>query len=432
MPETVCYRAAWVFPVLGPPIADGVVEVRDSLVVDVYPAAQRSATAGKAIDLNDRIQSDAILLPGLVNAHTHLEFSQLEQPLGEAGGRLTDWIPEVIRWRRSRDESDPNAKAAAIAQGTRESLAAGVANLGEIATAPWSRSLHPTPTPRCTAFLELIAFSDADNQRARDLAFAHLDPEQPRDDRLTYGLSPHAPYTVNLELLEDAVDLSHRTGAPLQMHLAESLEELEYIGAATGPFRDMLERVGVWDEAKAPRGLRPLDYLERLAQASRVVIAHGNYLTPQEIRFLGEHASDMAVAFCPRTHNFFGHGEYPLSTMLADGVTLALGTDSRASNPDLSILAEMRWLADRQLASPTDILRMGALNGAEALGDTLGGAIAPQRRADFALLSSPPMNDPYEALFSAETTVRGLSLSGQWIDGDLCDGYMRDGEASGE
>ena len=128
------------------------------------------------------------------------------------------------------------------------------------------------------------------------------------------------------------------------MHLAESREELEWIHSNSGPFREILGEAGA---ARSREGQRSsiLDYLELLAGASRALVVHGNYLTDEELDFIAARAATMAVVYCPRTHAFFGHQPYPLARMLEMGVPVALGTDSRASNPDLSVLAEMQFVA---------------------------------------------------------------------------------------
>jgi cytosine/adenosine deaminase-related metal-dependent hydrolase len=125
----------------------------------------------------------------------------------------------------------------------------------------------------------------------------------------------------------------------------------------------------MWDAGAIPRGSRPLDYLKLLAEAPRALVIHGNYLGNDEWRFLAAHCHRMSLVYCPRTHSYFAHPRYPLTQLLAAGVTVALGTDSRASNPDLDLLAEMRHVARLYAElNPQEILRMGTLAGAQALG----------------------------------------------------------------
>ncbi len=410
--EAAAFQASWVLPMDAEPIRDGIVEVRAGEIQAVQqPAGYRGPPP---VDLNSLVGSDAILVPGLIKPHTHLEFSSLDQPLGDPNSPITDWTPKVIGWRRERDAHEDGLakKTAATQAGLAESLRHGVVAIGEICTPKWSAEMIDcSPSPAVVAFLELIALQPAQNEPARQLAFDHL-----RDRDRSRGLSPHAPYTVNLELLEDAVDVSERTGAPLQMHLAETQEELEFIATNQGPFREMLERVGVWETADLPVGLSAFRYLERLSKATRCVIAHGNYLKPDEIQFLAEHRDSMAVAFCPRTHAFFGHSNHPLPDLRAAGATLALGTDSRASNPDLSVLAEVKHVANSGLASPREASEMATVGGAAALNLTDLGAIAKGKRSALTVLAAAEQSDsPYDAIVDDQTTVAGMILNGQFL-----------------
>lgn len=424
------YRASWLFPVATPPQRDVYLTIQAGRVVGI---ADRRPD-GAVLDLDERANAPVAILPGLVNAHTHLEFGGLKQPLGAAGESITQWIPQVIAWRRERDATDSqatdskadaltqNAKRAAIEASMRQIHAGGATRIGEIATQPFDSSHYTDPKttdpktssagasdaePRVHAFLELIALAPDQNELSRQAAFTHLDPRtHSGQSAVVPGLSPHAPYTVNLELLEDAIDLSERTGARLQMHLAESQEELEFIAANQGPFREMLESVGVWEHADLPCGLRPLDYLQRLRQSSGCVVAHGNYLDDEEIALLAEHRDRLSIAYCPRTHAFFGHSPHPLLKMLKAGVNVCLGTDSLASNPDLSIFNEMRYLVARQLTSPETALQMATINGAEALGASDRGTLTVGSAAEITLIRLGESSDnAYESLFDAASEV---------------------------
>src|SRR6185295_17366822 len=110
-------------------------------------------------------------------------------------------------------------------------------------------------------------------------------------------------------------------------------------------FKTLLEERSMWDEGAIPLNSRQLDYLRMLAEAPSSLIIHGNYLDQEELEFIGAHRSRMSLVYCPRTHAYFFHSAYPLGQALSAGVRVALGTDSRASNPDLSLLGEMRHIA---------------------------------------------------------------------------------------
>jgi cytosine/adenosine deaminase-related metal-dependent hydrolase len=350
-------RPRVVFPVDRPAIEHGIVTIDGEVVVAVGAAAE----SGVAMqDLGD-----VALLPGFVNAHTHLEFSDLTRPLGQHGMSLADWIPYVLAHRRNSARN----VASAIAAGCRESLSRGVTIIGEIAAADAS-AYASAPSVDLTAFVEVIGFSRARAESALQAGADQLSAfERASIDTVQLGLSPHAPYTVSPGLLRRLVDTARDRQMPVSMHIAESADELELLDRGTGRFQQLLEERSMWDPTVIPRGSTPFDYLQMLAGAPRALVIHGNYLDRDEHEFLATHSDRMSVVYCPRTHAYFGHPPYPLPELLATGVRVILGTDSRASNPDLSVLAEMRHVAQTHPdVAPDVILRMGTLSGAEALG----------------------------------------------------------------
>lgn len=204
------------------------------------------------------------------------------------------------------------------------------------------------------------------------------------------------------------------------MHLAESREEIQWLEEGAGPLKELLNELGACDPSAESRFLRPLDYLQALAVASRVLIIHANYLGRDEIGLLADHAESMAVVFCPRTHDYFGHDRYPLEKMLTAGVTVCLGTDGRASSPDLDLLAEIRHVARHYPElSPEVVLQLGTLQAAKALGrDHEIGSLQPGKYSNLAIvpLTEQESADPHELLFdsdqpAAATWFRGKRIS---------------------
>lgn len=411
-PAAFSLTARWIFPIAGPPISGGGVTIRGERIVEVTPRPVEGA-----IDLGD-----VAILPGLVNAHTHLEFSDLTAPLGVRGAPLPTWIRQVIASRGSRG-ADPASQTVvargAIQRGLAESIDHGVTTIGEIATSGWEKDTLETAPLDLNVFYELIGLraevvpqrlADAEDFVTRALVAA----------RWHGGLSPHAPYSVHPELLVGLARLAAANHLPLAMHVAESREELELLAAGAGPFRNLLEALGAWDPQAIPLGSRPLDYLQVLGLARRTLVIHGNYLAQDELAFLAEHASRMSVVYCPRTHSYFEHDPYPLAEMLAAGVRMAIGTDSRASNPDLSLLAELRHVARKHPdVRPEEILRLGTLGGAQALGqDHEVGSLAPGMLANLAIvpITTSQTADPHELLLHADDEVldtyyRGLCVT---------------------
>lgn len=364
-----------VHPVDRPALDGGVVTIEGERIVAVETA---SLASGPIRDLGD-----VVLLPGFVNAHTHLEFSHLPAPLGHAGMPLIEWLPLAIAERASH----ANSVDSSLASGLQECLLAGSCAIGEIATADAVDYPDGNEIPQ-VSFLEVIGFS-----RARaESAFAALRERlsSALKSSATVGLSPHAPYTVSPDLVGKLVALSRESGLPVAMHLAESADELELLQSGTGPFHDLLEARSMWDPAAIPAGSRPLDYLRWLAEAPRALVIHGNYLAREEHEFLAAHVERMTLVYCPRTHAYFRHPSYPLADLVEMGVRVALGTDSRASNPDLNMLGEIRHVARSNSGVRAEaILAMATLNGAIALNCHHDcGSITPGKLANLVAIPS--------------------------------------------
>ncbi|HTQ37916.1 MAG TPA: amidohydrolase family protein [Pirellulales bacterium] len=417
----LAFRARYVFPINAPPIPDGLVAIDHDRIVAV---GESSSPAIRDLLPAARDLGHVAILPGLINPHTHLEFSDLQQPLGTPGVAFTQWIRDVVRQRRERKSNhDP------LALGIAESSSCGVTTLGEIASTPWQRGIS-WPL-EITEFCEVINFQrEADQQRYQNAVKAvtsGIDDAHAAiqwTDSFRPGISPHAPYTVRPQIMVECARISAERRIPLAHHLAESRDELMLLRTGRGPFVGLLEAFNAWDPHAIPFGSRPLDYLNMLAGAHRTLIIHGNYLDDEEINFVAHNAERMSIVYCPRTHAYFGHDPYPLAKMLAAGVNVALGTDSRASNPDLSILAEMQFgAAQHPTVLPATLLRMITVNAAKTLGrEAETGTLTPGKFADLAIVSLPKHDaaDPHELLFdpacgAIATIYRGRAVHGEKV-----------------
>jgi cytosine/adenosine deaminase-related metal-dependent hydrolase len=412
--EPVTYAARWVVPIETPPIENGCVVVQGERITAF---GSRRLAEGRVVDLGE-----VVLLPGLVNVHTHLEFSQLRQPLGRPNMPFADWIREVIAYRR-RDEFDARA---AVARGLAESAACGVTTLGEIASAEpfawFEMQRERTDAVGVVAFIELLGLSElrAETQQARLHDFSRY-ADTPTTRR---GISPHAPYTVRPSLFEAAIDRAREHRLPLAFHLAESRDELQLLRDQTGPLVDLLRELGAWDDTIEWKYRRPLDYLQALSRAPRSLVIHGNYLDDEEIGFLAAHAERMTLVYCPRTHAYFGHDPHPLAKVLAAGGAVALGTDGRSSNPDLNLWEELRHVqcAFPHLA-PEQVVRMGTLAGAQALGlDREVGSIVVGKHANLVVVQvDASSDDPYSAVLAPTSHVARVVLHGSTFPGAAID-----------
>ncbi|MCH2115272.1 MAG: amidohydrolase family protein [Pirellulales bacterium] len=399
-------RARWVLPMEGPPLDGGVVTVADGRVTRL---GMPTGATGPLRDLGD-----VVLLPGLINAHTHLEFSSLQQPLGDPGMPLAEWIRLVIAHRKRSDQDT----GVAIAQGLQECLQQGVTTVGEMATASaavYSEQRAGQSIPQLALFHEVIGFS------AARIESVLADVEHRLVDRAATtsgGISPHAPYTVHPELFARLVDLAKRNNIPVAVHLAESREELRLLDQGDGPLRDLLEERSMWDPQTLCPGSRPIDFLKILARAPRALVVHGNYLSADEIEFIAEYRQRMGIVYCPRTHAYFAHAPYPLPAMLNAGVPVVVGTDSRASSPDLSLLEELRFVF-RQYPElgPEQILAMGTTVSAATLGlSKLAGSITPGKPANLcAVPTDVAARHPADAVLGGNALPCGTWLRGQEV-----------------
>ncbi len=398
-------RARYVFPVSSEPIEHGVVTIEGGRIAAVGTAAP----AGCPLD----DLGDVALLPGLINAHTHLDLSNFDHPLGEPGIRLVDWIPRLLEHRAKRSESGPDA----VVRGLRECLRSGTTALADFAAPNWPRDELDRCPLRVALFQELIAPTFERISPAFEMAERHF--RTPPACCWQLGLGPHAPYTVRPELFDAVIDLSARSAAPVAMHLAESAEEIELLATGGGPFREMLETLGAWSPGLVPAPLRPIDYLHKLSAAPRAAVIHGNYLSGAEWAFLAKRRERMGVVYCPRSHAHFGHAAYPLGRMLAAGVNVCLGTDGRASAPDLSLVAELRFAAARHPdVAPATLLELATLAAARALGGAAEfGSLEPDKHADLTAVAVPPTPtaDPHDALLHGDGPVGST-----WIGGHRC------------
>lgn len=396
MSNVPSYRARWVLPVGSAPLENGVVEVTDGVVTAIHNRAAPDA----------EWLGNVAIVPALVNAHAHLEFSDLDTPL-EPSQPFTAWIRRLMAYRGERD-IDP-ADAARL--GRAESAAAGTGLIGEIATEGWSARAFDGPGPEVVALRELIGLGPERIAEQRDLAREHLGLGP------TVGLSPHAPYSVHPDLLEAAVELAAEHSVPLAIHLAETVAELELLQVGSGELAEMLREFGVWRDGLFGKGTRPLAYLEPLAKLRDALVVHGNYLANDEVAWLARHPH-IALVYCPRTHAYFGHAGHPWRELIAAGGTVAIGTDGRGSNPDLSVWNELRFLHERfPEFDPRTLLELGTRNGARALGrEGRFGSITPGRPAHLAVVQLPAADatDPHAILFDGTSVTRTM-VHGEWV-----------------
>ena len=385
------YHAAWIVPITSPPIRNGWVEIENGLIKAVGPPDERPPSAAvREIRLDTHV-----ILPGLVNAHTHLELSGLQGRVPPADS-MPAWVRRLLAC--TADEAPDDL---AIRSGIREAHRAGTALVGDISNTLASvEPLRDSPID-AVVFKELLGFDEPRPTRLVARALADLADRQPDGPRP--GLAAHALYSVSPSLfaaLRTAVD-AHSVG-PLSVHVAESREELEFLRAGDGPWRELLEERGRWDSSWTPSSEGPVAYLDRLGWLrDDTLMVHGVHLTDHELERLARAGSTLVT--CPRSNRWTGAGTPPVGRFFASGVRVAVGTDSLASVADLNLFGELREVRRLEPSVPASaILESATLHGAQALGfgGDLGAVVAGYRAALITVRCSETIGDVEEYLVS--------------------------------
>jgi aminodeoxyfutalosine deaminase len=377
------YHAAWVLPISEPPIRDGWIAVDRGRVV----ALGRPGPSGRDYDVN---LGHVAILPGLVNAHTHLELSYLRDRVPPASEFVT-WIRRVMQARRERPDAAAPDILDAVRRAIAEAVASGTAILGDISNTLVTFDPLARSPLAAVVFYELIRFNAPDPAAFVSAARKEIE-KLPATERVRASLAAHAPYSVAplvFRAIRAAVDRD--AFMPCSVHLAESAEECEFIRSGGGPWRALLEDLGVWDPAWVPPGGTPVQFLDEAGfLGGNVLAVHGVEMTDADLERL--RARGATLVTCPRSNGHTGAGAPPIEDFYASGVRVAVGTDSLASAPDLNVFAELATLRALAPSVPASALLDSATRqGARALGfDAEYGTIEPGKRARLAVVSLPP------------------------------------------
>jgi cytosine/adenosine deaminase-related metal-dependent hydrolase len=386
------YHAAWILPISEPPVRDGWFAVDRGRVVALGAAGKRVLSDGaQVVDLGN-----VAVLPGLVNAHTHLELSYLRDEVPPASQFVT-WIRGVMNARR--DRPDPGAREIldAVDRAVQEAVACGTAIVGDISNTLVTFGPLARSSLAAVVFYELIKFNAPDPAGLVGAAMAELDGLAPTE-RVRASLAAHAPYSVAplvLRAIREAV--GRDPFAPCSIHVSESAEEVEFIRSGAGPWRALLEEIGAWDPAWVAPGGTPVQFLDDSGFLDgRVLAVHGVQMTTADLDRLVARGTTLVA--CPRSNGHTGAGAPPIEDFYNYGVKVAVGTDSLASSPDLNVFAE---LATMRALAPTvsagALLDSATRQGARALGfDADYGTIEPGKSARLLAVSIPADTDDVE------------------------------------
>jgi len=351
-------------------------------------------------------------LPGLVNAHTHLELSYLRGRVPPAAEFVT-WVRGVIAARRQQPDAEAPEILAAVGRGIEEAIASGTALVGDISNTLVTFGPLAGSSLAAMVFYELIQFSAADAERVAEGARRRIGALE-STDTVRASLAAHAPYSVAPLLLRAIRRAAGREGsAPCSVHLAESTAEVDFIRTGEGPWRRMLEELGAWDPSWAIPGVSPVQYLDESGFFdARVLAVHGVRMSNADLERLARRG--VTLVTCPRSNAHTGAGTPPIADFYASGVRVAVGTDSLASTPDLSVFAELAAMRAVAPSVPAAVLLDSATRqGARALGfDADYGSLEPGKRARLLAVDLP----------RAESDVEEYLVSGvcpeqlRWIE----------------
>ena len=408
-PEHNLYRAPLLLPVAGPPLRDGAVLTAQGRVAAVGPWSElrRQAAAGTMVTDYD----NHVLMPALVNAHCHLELAHLAHlpsALPAVAGDLPAWIRHLLAAREQCGHDRQERRQAAI-MALATLYARGCRTVIDIGNDPDFATLGANFKSEVFFHLELLGLS---GQREEE-ALQRLAAEPAA--RCCTG---HAPYSTGAGLLRALKKRSLANGCLLPLHVAEAPAEAEFVHHGTGPFRDFLEERGVDLQKHRPAGCSSVAWLDSLGLLDeRTLCVHAVHVSSRDIEVLA--ARRAGVCLCPGANRHLGVGKAPLPELLAAGIIPALGTDSPAGNPHLSLWQEMKTLRqDHPTVSPATILTMATLAGTRLVGrQQQTGVIAPGVDSALLALTLPPevMNAGEDAALEYLTTV-GDEVRLEWME----------------
>ncbi len=348
-------RAHIVVAMGGPPIENGAVAISEDRIVDVGAFDDvKARNSDEVLDLGEQA-----LLPGLINAHCHLDYTCLRGKIPQQKS-FTDWICAI---NAAKAKLSPEDYVGSINEGFGEAKRFGTTTIANLTAFPELISQIQPPI-RTWWFAELIDIRNP--ERANEIVNLAVESLKTRK---YWGMAPHAPYTASASLYRRCEEIARRENVLLTTHLAESYEEMQMSFDLGGPLAGFLSEInpGLFEY----NGQTPVEHvLDNVCPLDgRWLIVHLNSVLESDLRMLAKQSTKCHIVHCPRSHAYFGHSPFQVEKLRELGFNVCLGTDSLASNDDLSLFAEMRaFRKEFPNFSPEEVLKMVTLNSALALG----------------------------------------------------------------
>jgi len=403
-------RARTVVTMDGPPIDNGAVVVREDQILDVGKFDEiKTHNAGQIVDLGEQA-----LLPGLINAHCHLDYTCLRDKISPQKS-FADWIRAINAQKAKLSTQD---YVSSIREGFAEAKRFGTTGIVNLTAFPDLVPQIDAPI-RTWWFAELIDVRAP--ERANEIVDHALESLEPTPN---WGLAPHALFTASAELYRHCEEVAQQNNVPLTTHLAESREEMDMFHDASGPLYEFLKSIGrpmddCGNETPLEHFLTVRDSSAALRSARNDndwLVAHLNELTESDFELLEGSKTRFHVVHSPRSHDYFKHSQFPLERLRSLAFNICLGTDSLASNKNLSLFAEMRaFQKEFPGVSPEEILKMVTVNPATALRQQdMIGRIRPGFCADLiAVPCGGERDSPFEQIVEFDGSIDWVMVNGK-------------------
>ena len=412
------FAASFLLPVSSPPIEGGALVVDRGRIIDCGKlSAMRELYPGQVQEF-----PGCVIMPGFVNAHTHLELThfpswKIRKGIDYSPRTYVDWVIQVIKINRGLTQQE---RELSLHEGICISLESGTTSIGDVLSDGMYLPIYENLPVSGRLFLEALG---RDPLRTVSL-LARLETQLSlfEGSDILPGLSPHAPHTLSAAFFRDVARLAERQSVPLAIHLAESREELDFFFDSTGKIAELLyPHVGWQNYIPSPQKTTPVEYLDRLGILSAApTVIHCVHVNHADAELLAKHGAK--VVLCPRSNDKLDVGKAPAYLFKKLGIPLALGTDSLASNDSLSLQDEMIFLMQNfpGVFSAGEVLHMATLGGARAIGlDHETGSLEKGKRADFLVMSleNIPKEEDLPGAVIEEGKLREVFIKGELLKG---------------